>query len=101
MLMALNIHRRSNLSGDVKNQQLVSAALDEALDILGQASKKALLFHLHTHSISLYNPGGGASPFTLEQLHSALQTTLGPGGAELITDYVLLKMDELSSKPAR
>lgn len=91
--------RRSKVAANMKNPQLVSAALDEALNVLGEPSKKALLFHLHDHSITLYNPGSGsAKPFTLEQLHSALQSTLGPGGADLIVDYVLVKMDELSTR---
>lgn len=87
--------RRPKLAADAKNPQLVTAALDEALNVLGEPSKKALLFHLHSHSISLHS---ATKPFTLEQLHAALQSTLGPGGADLIVDYVLLKMDELSTK---
>jgi len=80
----------------MKNRQVVTAVVDEAFDILGPASKKALLFYLHSHYISLENHDGGYATFTLEQLYHALQSILGIGGADLIIDNIILKMDELS-----
>jgi hypothetical protein len=97
--MIIEDRRLPDLAEDAENQRLLVAdAFNEALDILGQPSKNALLFHLQEHSISLDNDDKSGGSFTLEQLYSALQTTLGTGGADLIMESVRLKMDELANK---
>jgi hypothetical protein len=72
---------------------LVSMALDGALDMLGQNSKHALLFHLNKQfGISV----DGSNSFTFEQLRLALESLLGSAGVDVILERVLSKMDELA-----
>jgi hypothetical protein len=73
---------------------LAPAAFDQVLDLLGHASKKALLFHLkQRYGISLNN----WESFSLERLNVALQDLLGVTGAILILESVFVEMDRLAS----
>lgn len=69
-------------------------ALDEALNMLGQLSKQALLFHLkEQHGISFDT----SIPFTFEQLRLALECILGSPAVDIILERVLDEMDELAA----
>ena len=66
-------------------------ALDSTLDMLGQNSKRALLFHLkESCDIS------PADSFSLQQLDAALRQVLGTSGATVILEHVILEMDRLA-----
>ena len=61
---------------------ILAKAVDRSLDILGQNSKDALLFHLkHAYNISL--DGGSCS--SLEEIQRALKEVLGRGAALMIS----------------
>lgn len=72
---------------------LATAAFDEALNMLGQPSKHALLFHLKERcDISI----DGDVPFTFQQLRLALEKILGTATVDMILENVFVKMDELA-----
>lgn len=59
-------------------QNEVARALERSLDMLGEPSKKALLFHLtHTFKISL-------DDISMEELESALKEILGESSSLVI-----------------
>jgi hypothetical protein len=72
-------------------------ALDSTLDMLGQNSKRALLFHLKESCDISLNPAGS---FSLQQLNAALQQVLGASGATVILEHVILEMDRLADMHA-
>ena len=72
-------------------------ALDSTLDMLGQNSKRALLFHLKESCDISLNPAGS---FSLQQLNAALQQVLGASGATVILEHVILEMDRLADTHA-
>jgi hypothetical protein len=72
---------------------LATAAFDQALNMLGQPSKHALLFHLkERYGISV----DGDVPFTFQQLRLALEKILGAATVDIILESVFVKMDELA-----
>lgn len=77
-------------SGSGRTSTLQVEALDCTLDMLGQNSKKALLFHLKQSCNMPLNS------FSLLQLEAALEQVLGANGATVILEHVILEMDRLS-----
>jgi hypothetical protein len=70
------------------------AAFDSALDMLGQTSKQALLFHLKMrYEISFDD----ANTFSIEKLFAVLTSFLGNGSANIIMEKVLQEMDRVSN----
>lgn len=81
-------------SGSAKARALQAEALDCTLDMLGQNSKKALLFHLKESCDMPLNS------FSLQQLEAALEQVLGANGATVILEHVILEMDRLADARA-
>lgn len=77
---------------DGLSRAVIVVALDKALNMLGQTSKKALLFHLKER----YGISFDDNAFSVEQLFSALRDILGNGGASIIMEKVFLERDRIS-----
>ena len=74
-----------------------NAVLSEALDVLGQSSKRALLYQLRKgYNISIEKENLD-SAISLERLQSALKDILGASGASMITKIVFAKLDSQTS----
>lgn len=59
----------------------MAKALDKSLDMLGEPSKKALLFHLtHTYKIPL-----DGQDSSLEKIENVLKQILGEGASLVVT----------------
>jgi hypothetical protein len=87
------VDNQSHSSYPERAATLQVEALDNTLDMLGQNSKRALLFHLKESSGISLNP---ANSFSLRQLDAALQRVLGASGATVILEHVILEMDRLA-----
>jgi len=62
------------------NRVNMASALERGLDVLGEPSKKALLFHL-THTLKIPIDGKNCS---LEEIEGALKKILGEGASIVV-----------------
>jgi hypothetical protein len=76
----------------MRNNVDVAKALDRSLDMLGEPSKKALLFHLtHTFKIPV-----DRKSWSLEEIEGALKQVLGEG-ATLVVASINSEMERETS----